>query len=138
MNISLSFHLIGIVFWVGGLLFVTRFARLFAEQNSHNTELATTIRKSWILYVIHGLAFTLVSGFYQLFSGGIGSYMKQGWFHGKLTFVIVLLVATVMLGFQVSRIGKGQQTSAKALRLIQILTAFSFVITVFMTKAFRF
>jgi uncharacterized membrane protein len=64
--------------------------------------------------------------------------MKQGWFHSKLTFVLVLFVATVMLGLQMRRIGSGEVVSAKALRWVQILTAFSFVIIVFMTKAFRF
>jgi uncharacterized membrane protein len=137
MDISLAFHLIGIVFWVGGLLVVTRFARLCVVKPA-DAEFAGTIKKTWLLYVIHGLAFTFISGFYQLFSGGIGTYMKQGWFHSKLTFVLVLFVATVMLGLQMRRIGSGEVVSAKALRWVQILTAFSFVIIVFMTKAFRF
>ncbi|MBX7144944.1 MAG: CopD family protein [Oligoflexia bacterium] len=138
MNISLSFHIIGIVFWIGGLLLVTRFMRLFSESGqTANTALAATVRKGWFIYVIHGLLFTLLSGFYQFFTMGAGEYMKQGWFHGKLTFIFVLLITTSMAGLEVRKVGLGQNTNPGRLRLIQILSAISFVAIVFMTKVMR-
>lgn len=138
MNVSLAFHIIGIVFWVGGLLVVTRFMRLFCPNAEGATSaLAGTIRKNWYLYVIHGLLFTVLSGFYQLMLGGVAVYMKQGWFHGKLTLIIVLLLTTALAGAELRKIGHGEKTSPSRLRLIQIVSAISFVAIIFMTKVLR-
>lgn len=134
MQISLALHIVGIVFWVGGLLILTRFAQIFSQPGDANEKSRAVLRKSWWLYVIHGVGFTLLTGFYQLYSGGIGNYMKQGWFHTKLTFVLLIAVATIMFGLQMAKISRSEAVSSKSLRIIQILAAVSFVVIVFVTK----
>lgn len=137
MNWSLAIHIIGIVFWTGGLLITIRFLRL-GSVTTPAADTVTTIRKTWQLYIIHGLGLTLLTGLFQLFYGGVGTYMKQGWFHGKLTLVIILVVATVICGIEVKKLAEGKLTSAGRLRLVQILTALSLIGIVFLTKAVRY
>lgn len=134
MQFSFAIHIIGIIFWIGGLLILTRFAQAFTEVSQPSEKIRAVLKKSWWLYVIHGVGLTVVTGTYQLIAGGVGSYMKQGWFHAKLTFVLVLCVATIMLGMQMAKIARTEVASGKVLRLVQVLTAVSLVAIVVMTK----
>lgn len=138
MQWSFVFHLLGIIFWAGGLLILTRFARVLVNAEARSPEFVSTIRKTWFIYVLHGMVFTLLTGFYQLFAGGVGVYMKQGWFHGKLTLVLILLIATVLFALEVRRIGEGDAPRSGRLRAVQILTALSVVGIIVFTRALRF
>ncbi|MBN8550870.1 MAG: CopD family protein [Deltaproteobacteria bacterium] len=139
MQWSLAFHIIGVVLWLGGLLLLTRFARLTTEPGFlPNAAFSSLVRKSWFIYVIHGVALVLITGLYQILAGGgFGVYFKQGWFHGKITLVMVLLVATVMLGMDIQRIAQSLPANPRRLRTVQMLALLSLFGIVFLTKVFR-
>lgn len=139
MHWSFAIHIIGIVLWLGGLFNVTRFAGLAAEPGaSLGQSYAKVLRKSWFVGVIQGLALTVLTGLYQLFAGaGLGVYFKQGWFHGKVTLVLVLVAATVMLGFEIKKIGESQAPHAGRLRVVQMLSMIGLIGIVCLTKFSR-
>lgn len=139
MQWSFAIHLIGIVMWLGGLLMLTRFARIAGDPAlASNPPFVKVMRKSWFIYVVQGLAITVLTGFYQLFAGaGPGFYLKQGWFHGKITLVLVLIVATAMLGFEIKNISESRPANPNRLRVIQILSVVGLVGIVLLTKVFR-
>lgn len=137
MQISIAMHIIGLVLWLGGVLVLTRLARLFVDATPDGGPTVVMLKKSWHFYVIHGIGITLLTGLFQLFMGGVGEYMKQGWFHTKLTFVLVLVATTIVLGLQISRISRGERASANALRWVQILSSISLVVIVFLMKVVR-
>lgn len=115
MQISLAFHIIGILFWVSGLMVVSGLMRYFeSNPDSKNTGAYKALtKKYWFGMVVPGLAIAAVSGLYQVFSMGLSYYMRQGWFHGKLTLVIILLVVTAIVGTSVSKVQKGESVPAK-------------------------
>ena len=138
MQWSFALHIIGIIFWLGGLLILTRFARVSSEPGAMSQQFRAIMRKSWFVYVIQGMVFTLLTGLFQLFAGGgPGFYFKQGWFHGKVTLVFVLIAATVMLGMEIKRISDSLPANPNRLRMIQILTIVSMLGIVLLTKVFR-
>ena len=99
MQYSLTLHIIGLAMWLPGLMVVTGVMRYFlkAGEYSHGARLALS-RRYWFALVIPGLVLSTTTGLYQLFSVGMGVYMKQGWFHGKMTLLIVLFVVTALVG----------------------------------------
>lgn len=138
MNWSLTVHIIGIVLWIGGLLIGARVARMLASAESPPSEaIKLVVRKIWNVNVLQGLALVLLTGLYQLFTGGLGVYMKQGWFHGKMTLLLVLLVTTGLFGAQVRAIGEGRAANGKRLVLVQVLTIICLVGIVTLSKALR-
>lgn len=141
MAYSLAIHVIGIVFWLGGLLVLTRlFKQLVLTgglPDSARLETAKIIKRSYMGFVMPGIVLALGSGIYQLLERGMGFYMAQGWFHGKLTLVLVLLVASFVFGAQVTGATNGKPVKAGVVGMIHGLTSAGLVLISFMTLVGR-
>lgn len=138
MQYSIAFHIIALVLWLGGLMVITRTLKLFAcnfpaEANSGLDGLRSINSRIWFGFVIPGAVLSIVTGLYQIYLMGISYYMKQGWFHAKLTLVLVLLVVTFFVGREVGRSSKKLQLDAKRLLILHIISATSLLIIVFLT-----
>ena len=95
MKISLAFHIIGIVMWMGGLLILTRLMKAFRSGDSCSDQFRASLeRRVFLGWVLPGLGLVSISGLYQIFTRGFDFYLKQGWFHAKLTLILVLLAVT--------------------------------------------
>jgi len=90
-------------------------------------------KRAFFGYVVAGLVISTLSGLHQWASGGFADYMKQGWFHGKLTLVMILLAVTGMLFVQVGKAQTGQ-SNRKLLMAIHGIAALCLVGIVFLTK----
>jgi len=112
MRVSFAFHLLGIVFWIGGLLFASRIIKI-AATDSDSAGLKILAKKTLFGYIVPGLIVTLLTGFYQFLSVGSQVYMKQGWMHAKLLLVAVLLWSTFSLAMALNNFISGSQFSAK-------------------------
>ena len=106
MALYLTLHLIGITLWVGGMLLLTRMLRWMLSTNAFDERARLFIKRLYLCYLLPGAGLTLAAGILQLVTVGIPFYMQQGWFHAKLTFVIVLLVSTALLGRDLSIPGR--------------------------------
>lgn len=95
--------------------------------------LVGAIRRAFWGFAVSGAVIALVSGLYQLIIGGVGFYMKQGWFHGKLTLVIVLLVLTVILAVQVAATKRAEPIKIGLVRAVHGITGFCLIVIVFLT-----
>lgn len=115
MQTSFIFHILGIVMWIGGLLALASAFKSFESDPSSKQQDAYKrfIRKFWFVSVVPGLVLVLASGAYQFFIMGIPYYMSQGWFHGKLTFLIVLFVLTAITWTDVDAVSRGKAVSVK-------------------------
>lgn len=129
---SLGVHVIGIVFWVGGLLFLTKLLK-FAAREGASPALAAFMSRAVHGLVLAGAALTLLSGFYQLFFNGMAYYMKQGWFHGKLTLIILLVALTLVVWRDIARIGRGEAVTAGRAGMLHGFVSALLVITVLLT-----
>jgi len=141
MAYSLAIHVVGFVFWVGGLLVLTRLFKQLVVQGglpeAARLEAAKAMKRGYFGFVIAGLTLTLLSGIYQLLERGMGFYMAQGWFHGKLTLVIVLIVASVVFGAQVKAAANGRPVKGGTVGMIHGLTSAALVLIAFLTLVGR-
>jgi uncharacterized membrane protein len=129
MNISFALHIIGLALWVGGLMLLSRFMKSLAtSQDSGRLSIEATyqVKKVFYRYVITGFVLSLLTGLYQIFAGpGLAVYMKQGWFHGKLPLLFLLIVATAMLAFEVNKAASGGSLYKGRLVFVHAAAAFS-------------
>lgn len=95
------FHIIGFIFWVGGLLDISRILGYHVKEEINVQE-----RLSWMEFRMFwfvstpGLIVTYAMGILLFFSGGgVPVYLKgAGWFHAKLTAIVVLTIIHFIIG----------------------------------------
>ena len=133
MSISIAFHIIGICFWMAGLLILTR---VMAVSEGATAALVKTVKRLWLGYAIPGAIIVIISGIYQILYRGFAFYFGpgQGWFHTKLTGIIVLLIITALVWKQVSDFCSGKVVNKKLLSAFHGITALILVALVFLTE----
>lgn len=138
MAVSLAFHIVGMIMWVGALLIMTRMLRGFAENPSstfgdQGLPLRAVIKRTWVGFGLGGMGLSLISGTFQLLNRGMSFYMSQGWFHGKLTFIVILLVVTLIVHRNVLSVANGGGVTRKTIGMLHGLSGLSFILIVFLT-----
>ena len=130
LQVSFAIHILGIIFWTGGLIVLSRFLRVFvsdptcASLGDMQREKLLGASKSILNgFIFSGCALTLLTGLFQLGTLGLAYYAKQGWFHIKLTFVLVIIGITIYTAMQVGKAFRGESLSRKALGMIHGGTA---------------
>ena len=88
---ALVFHIVGFVFWMGGLLTVTQV--LAAETREQSPEGRLALKKLEIKLmkgIAHpGAAITIIAGI--IIIALVPGYLYQAWLHAKLTLVAILI-----------------------------------------------
>lgn len=120
MTLSFAIHVLGVVFWIGGLLFGTKLIKLASEDSPI---IRTLAKKTAFAYILPGFLIVLLTGLHQLFAGGVGVYMKQGWMHAKLTLVALLVWSTFSVFLSLRAISQGEKVSPKVGSLHHALVA---------------
>ncbi len=137
MQISLAFHIIGIVLWVGGLMIGTRLMKAVLVDPEAGATLSVTqrsmLQRVFKGYILPGFILALGSGLYQIYTMGLAHYMRQGWFHGKLTLVLLLVIVTFLTGDTAARIARGEAINAKKLSAFHGIAGLCLVVIVFLT-----
>jgi putative membrane protein len=89
---TLVFHLIGLVFWLGSLLVVTRILAIHTEEKSPEAHLALERLETKLLRgLAHpGAALMVITGF--LLVSQDPHVLGEHWLHAKLLFVVILVV----------------------------------------------
>ena len=89
------FHVVGFIFWMGGLMVLTRIQAFRAgEAPEVQDRLAPLEKKVYWGFAVAGLVLTLLSGVLLLHLSGwlpLNSKLSGAGFHIKLTFVALLL-----------------------------------------------
>jgi len=127
------FHLLGIIFWVGTLLILTRVLAWHAAQPTPPTDLSVLERKLFFGGALAGVVITLVTGVWMLATlewGPLDAKMVGGGFHIKLTFVFLLLVLTVVLKGKMDALaGNGEKPSAGTFKMLHGMVALLLLLT---------
>lgn len=92
------FHVLGVLIYAGGFLTLTRMVgkAVRFENPSSRIEAYAAFRRMHKFVDWGGLAIMLVTGLWILVADPAGkAYMQKGYFHGKLTFILVLLACDV-------------------------------------------
>jgi protoporphyrinogen IX oxidase len=136
MRVSLAFHIIGIVTWLGGLMFLSLALRKVQQPALATPGLADSAQKIWRIFVLGGMCISLLSGVAQLYFASF-AHFKMGWFHMKLTLVIVLIGVTVLFGREMRKIARGEPADPKRSIMAHACAASILIVTVFLTMLAR-
>ena len=141
MNVVLALHVVGGAMWLVGAMILTRIMKMYLEPNAASAALDSLVKVVFIGFVVAGLAISLTSGMLQLLSyrgdDSLVIYMKQGWFHAKLTFVVLMLVVTALIWSSVKSVTSGQVVSRARLTLLHVLCGISLLAIVTLTLVGR-
>lgn len=133
MAYSIAFHIIGICFWMAGLLILTR---VMAVSESPSPALIKTVKRLWFGYALPGAAIVVATGINQILFRGMAYYFGpgQGWFHGKTTAVVILLVMTGLIWKEVNKFSAGIIPNKKLLSAFHGVSALLLIILVILTE----
>jgi len=91
----LTFHLFGVIFWLGGLLVISRLLALVADEvGAAKERLIVAARR---LFIGCNIGAAIAIGFGFLLIAFEPEVLRQGWFHLKLLLVLGLIVVDVRL-----------------------------------------
>ena len=104
---TLVFHLIGLVFWLGGLLVVTHTLAMHSEEDSPETRAALGRLESKLLRgLAHpGAALMVITGF--ILVGHDPNLLRQHWLHAKLLLVVILIALDLRVTFRARAFQEG-------------------------------
>ncbi len=124
--------------WIGSVMIITRCLKIFtnsypdqAQEGLDNFRIV--IKKIYYGFCLPGALITLISGIYQFSLRGAAYYMKLGWFHGKLTLVLILFVVTFMLAQEIKKVTNKQILSKKKTISLHAVSSACMIIIVFLT-----
>ena len=94
---TLTFHLLGLVFWGGGLLAVTLVLKAAIRAEAAETRAAQgRLAQTLLNRMAHaGAAVMIVTGIIMVTIAPY--YLQQGWLHAKLGLVLILIVIDLLL-----------------------------------------
>lgn len=130
----LAFHIIGLIVWLGALLDLTRILGYHVKE-----DISVQKRLSWMEFRMFffvstpGLIVSAVFGvLIFLKGGGVATYLKgSGWFHAKLTCVLVLIGIHFWIGKKILKLrAKPQNTKPTPYKILHGIAALAVVITV--------
>lgn len=107
-----SAHLIGLVFWIAGLVSVYWMLRLHAHAPAEAREKFTLMERSLALLMEFASALAIGCGIVLAINGPVGSevsWFKLGkWLHYKLVLVLALLAVHGMIRARIKKFSRGQ------------------------------
>lgn len=87
---ALVFHVIGLVFWMAGLLVVTQVMAAHAEESSSEAKALGRLEMKLLNGMAHpGAAITIAAGIVVVALQP--GYLRQHWLHAKLLLVVILI-----------------------------------------------
>jgi len=92
-----------------------------------------TIKRMFFGFCLPGAVIALATGLYQFMQTGAGYYMKLGWFHTKLTLVVILFVVTFLAAQEVRKIGNSEVLTAKKSIALHAITSACMIAIIFLT-----
>jgi protoporphyrinogen IX oxidase len=134
----LSAHLIGLVFWIAGLVSVYWLLRLHAHVPPDAREKLALMERSLALLMEIASALAIGCGVALAISGPVGqdlSWFKLGkWLHYKLVLVLVLLAVHGMIRARVKKFSRGQINPVPQWMWSLLLIAVTGIILIATTK----
>jgi protoporphyrinogen IX oxidase len=127
-----ALHIIAVIAWMAGMLYLPRLL-VYHAGATPGSEVAETFkvmeRRLLRLIINPAMVVTLLVGFILAIQGG---WFRAGWFHAKLTLVVVLVGVHGFLAATVRRFAAGKNTrSPRFYRIVnEIPTVLMIVIVV--------
>lgn len=122
-----AFHIIFVVSWFAGLLYLPRLFVHHAESTEPAVHARLKIMERRLLVMTHiGAIGSLLFGLLTLIT--VPTYMTQGWMHAKLALVALLIVYHMMLTAMTRRFAADANTrSSRWLRIFNEMPALALI-----------
>lgn len=91
LALSLIFHIVGVVIWVGGLMAMSRVMVIHAKNPGPSRSVLSHLEGRLNIFALVGALLTIGSGLFQLSLWGLEVFRHTRWMHHKLTAILVLL-----------------------------------------------
>ena len=105
----LAAHLIGVFFWLGGLMSVYWLLRIHVHAPKDSHDKLTLMERSLALMMDLAATLAIGSGIAMAVDGHMFTGPRMGWFHIKLTVVVLgILSAHGLVRARVGRFSRGQ------------------------------
>ncbi len=136
---TLVFHMIGLVFWLGSLLVVTRVLAIHVDEHSAEARAALSRLESKLLkgFAHPGAAIMVITGF--LLVAEDPTYLREHWLHAKLLLVVILIVLDLRVTFRAKAFqdGTSEMTRGECMALHgAIALVFFFIVILAVVKPF--
>lgn len=96
-------HFLSLFSWVGSLLSLTRLLGYLAkEEKSVQQRFIRIFRRMYFFIDLPSMILALASGISLLFLKDVN--MKAAWFHMKMTFAVLLVIADIYTGVSIARL----------------------------------
>jgi protoporphyrinogen IX oxidase len=95
-----ALHIIAVISWLAGMLYLPRLFVYHANllKGSEASELLKIMEYRLLKYIINpAMIVTWVFGICLIYINGLESLVKQGWFHAKITLLILMMIVHIML-----------------------------------------
>ena len=112
-----AFHLVGLIFWVGGLLVTTRICAMHAgeAEATVRTRYAALEKRFFWGMGTAGLLVALITGVWLLVNqdfGQLDAAVRGAGFHIKLTFVVLLIIVHFLVAKGITKLGETTDVAA--------------------------
>lgn len=131
----LAFHVIAIISWMAGILYLYRLLVYAAERRHEHAQvedlLKTMSRRLWKAITLPAMIASWVAGLTMIFVNP--GLLSMPWLHAKLGCVVGLTASTIYAGWQVSRVQAGAPLpSGRAFRFLnEVPTLLMILIVIF-------
>jgi uncharacterized membrane protein len=127
---TLVFHLLGMVFWIGGLLMATQTLSLDSQATDPGARQANLLsaRKTINALAHPGLVIMLVSGGLLLYFEPLA--LHAAWLHAKLSLVVGLIICDILIFGRVRKLAAQPAARGFAAAMHGIVSALFFVILI--------
>ena len=115
----LSLHIVSIVAWMAGILYLLRLFVYHAEETENVVKARFAVMEDRLYRIITlpAMVSSLAFGFTLLFLHP--AYLRMGWLHAKLLFVVLLIGATHFASSQIGHFAAGRvRFSSRTYRIL--------------------
>ncbi len=132
LNWALVAHVIGIIYWIGGLIMAAEILVRLSKQDpaEAHSELAEFENKLLKKFVHPGAAITVLAGIGILLADP--EYLRQTWLHIKLVLVVMLIAVDLLVTarFRAYQAGRAPIQTREARILFSLVSIFLFFIVI--------
>jgi putative membrane protein len=138
LNWALVAHIIGIIYWLGGLIVAAQImSRLGDEGSPERRQALAEVESKLLKRIVHpGAAVTVLAGIAIVVISP--DYLRQSWLHVKLAFIVILIAVDLLMTvrFRAWQAGRGPVPGQARLYYGSMAVLLFFIVTLAVLKPF--
>jgi protoporphyrinogen IX oxidase len=113
MNFLKLLHVFFLFCWIGSLITLTRLGTALPNDSSFKTQSFLTYRRVYFMHDLPSMILAILTGIILFIF--VPLEWRAGWFHMKLSFVVLLVVCDILTGVTIYRFSKNPSIKSEVL-----------------------